>query len=518
MTLASAAFARRFGSVGALALAATFASSSARALDADVTSDDSSQFYDVRAPAPNAGGGVTVLERRRLTATLGLGLYNLLDSPMGDPKAPDLSLRARVRYDADFGVSPNETDSTNFSQFLPGLHQQLVDLMYAYVEGRRFFGGWMGFKLGRQYQTDVLGWWAFDGAEASVNTPFFVKAEVYGGLEERGGEPLSTPRFEADGVWRGSRSGFDESLFPQFQPARLAPAYGVAIESTGVTWIHGRLSYRRVYDTGVSNTSEFADGASQPMLYDKSRVSSDRLGYAIDASLANIGGAKAGFVYDFYRGDLTSIYGSIDAYLGTKVTVSADYDYYVPSFDGDSIWNFFAGEPTNDLGVRGNVDINSKLSVAGGAHWRIYSVQTTEFDPAPNYSPSPYYSPLTFYPSNGHPFDSGGDLIARYKTGVTQVTLRGSGAWGDEGDRVGADLAGEHIIEGRYIASARVGLWSWDDRLRPDQSATTFSYVLGAGYRFAERSVGRVEWEHDISGLVGNRFRVLLLLSVAVGK
>ncbi|HEX4447928.1 MAG TPA: hypothetical protein VH044_14370, partial [Polyangiaceae bacterium] len=264
--------ARRLVSVGLLVFVASFVTSPAHALDAEVTSDDSSQFYDVRSPAPNSGGGVTVLERRRLTATLGLGLYNLLDSPMGDPKAPDLSLRARVRYDADFGVSPSETDSTNFSQFLPGLHQQLADLMYAYVEGRRFLGGWLGFKLGRQYQTDVLGWWAFDGGEVSVNTPFFVKAEAYGGLEERGGMPLSTPRFEGDGVWRGGRSNFDESLYPPFQLARLAPAFGVAVESTGVTWIHGRLSYRRVYNTGVSNTSEFPDGVSPPTLYDKSRI------------------------------------------------------------------------------------------------------------------------------------------------------------------------------------------------------------------------------------------------------
>ena len=37
-----------------------------------------------------------------------------------------------------------------------------VDLMYAYVEGRRFFKGVMGFKLGRQYIIDPLGWWSFE--------------------------------------------------------------------------------------------------------------------------------------------------------------------------------------------------------------------------------------------------------------------------------------------------------------------------------------------------------------------
>ncbi len=503
----------------AVAAAAALVSGDVLAWDADVNFDTAAQFYDVRSPAPAANGDVTVLERRRLTSTLGLGIYNLLEAPMGDTRAPDLSIRARVRYDADFGVSSMETDSTNFQSFLPGLHEQQVDLMYAYVEGRRFLNGWLGFKAGRQYVTDVLGWWAFDGAEVSATTPFYVKAEAYGGLEERSGLALSTPRFEAEGVWRGNRSGFDDNLYPQFQPARIAPAFGVALESTGFTWIHGRLTYRHVWNEGASNVSEFASGIYPAEIYDKARTSTERLGYAIDASLAKWGGAKAGFVYDFYRGDITSIYGSLDAYLTPTVTVSADFDYYVPSFDADSIWNFFAGEPTSDIGLRGNVNFTDQLSVAGGAHARIFTVQTSEFNPAPGYSPSPNYSSdLTYYPSNGHPFDGGGDINARWKTGLTRATLRAAGDWGEEGERVGADLAGEHVFEDRYVANARVGLWQWDDKLRSFRSTTTFSYVLGVGYIFAPRSLGKVEWEHDISGLVGNRFRLLFLLSLAVGK
>ena len=504
------------GSAGAIAPA------TALAFDADVTSDSSAQFYDVRSPAPTAFGNTTVLDRRRLTTTLGLGLYNLIDSPQGDPKAPDLSFRARIRYDADYGVSSAETDATNPANFVPGLNQQLFDLMYAYIEGRRFLGGWLGFKLGRQYVTDVLGWWAFDGGEVSVSTPYYVKAEVYGGLEERGGLPLSTSRFDAPGIWFGNRSGYDPSLYPQFQPARIAPAYAVALESTGVTWIHGRLTYRRVYNTGSSNTTEFESGLFPPMVYDQSRISSDRLGYAMDASLGNIGGVKAGIVYDFYRGDITSIYGSIDAYVTPKITVGVNYDYYVPSFDGDSIWNFFAGEPTNDVGLRANVDVNDQLSVAGGAHVRVYSVQTSEFDTTcvtNNCSPSPYYDAAgTYFPTNGHPFDEGGDLRARWRNAQTNLALQATGAWGDEGDRVGGDLSGEHVFQSRYVASARAGVWQWNDRLEPDRSATTFTYVLGAGYRFAPRSQGSVEWEHDISGLVGQRFRLLFLLTLAASK
>lgn len=186
MTRSRARFGRAARSVGALggaaAVAVSLASTPARAADVELSSDSSAQFYDVRSPT-----GEQILTRRRFTTTLGVGLYDLMQTPMGDPHAPELSFRARMRYDADFGASSDEQDPTKTSTFVPGYQSALgaVDLMYAYVEGRRFAKGLLGFKVGRQYVVDSLGWWSFDGAEASVTTPFYVKAEVYGGLEER---------------------------------------------------------------------------------------------------------------------------------------------------------------------------------------------------------------------------------------------------------------------------------------------------------------------------------------------
>ncbi len=494
----------------------------ALAVDPEVTSDTAAQAYDVRSPT-----GETVLARRRLTTTLGIAAYDLLDTPVGDPRAPELSFRARLRYDADYAIGGGETDVNNSAALTPGLAQGMVDLMYAYVEGRRFFHGLLGFKLGRQYVTDTLGWWGFDGGEVSVTTPYFVKAEAYGGLEERGGMPLSTSRFEAGGIWRGDRAGYDPSLYPQFQPANVAPAFGVALESTGVTWLHGRLSYRRVYDTGQSNTTMFAGGLYAPTFYDGTRISSDRLGYAVDANWPEVGGAKAGLVYDFYNLEFTQLYATLDGYIGKRLTVSADYDYYVPTFDADSIWNFFAGEPMNDVGLRANWDVNDRISLAGGGHLRIYDVQTQPMNPGNGglYSPSPNCQPNlagatceSLLPTNGHPFDEGVNASARYRTGVNLVTLRGAGSFGDAGDRVGGDVMGQHVFEGRYVASVRLGLWQWSDKLQPTRDATTFNYVLGLGYRFAPRVHASFEFEHDMNQLVGQRLRAMLMLSLAVGK
>jgi hypothetical protein len=517
---------------------------SALAMDVEITSDTDGQFYDVRSP-----GGSVVDERRRLTTTLAVAVYNLLDAPLIDPNAPQLSFRARLRYDADYGMQPDEVDPRYYATtYVPGgaygnqigiSGAEAVDLMYAYVEGRKFLHGWLGFKLGRQYVTDSLGWWAFDGGEAAVTTPYFFKAEVYGGLEERGGLPLSTSRFESDGIWRGNRSNLDPlpacpggppgtcgltglSLYPAFQTADIAPAIGVALESTGFTWIHGRLTYRRVYDTGSSNVTEFPSSLYAPAVYSGGRISSERIGYAVDANLTKLGGAKAGIVYDLYRAEVTSLYASVDAYLGNKVTLSADYDYYVPSFDADSIWNFFAGEPMNDLGVRANVELTDRISVAGGGRVKIFDVQTSPLDPGgSSYSPYTNFNakaPADIYPTNGHPFDEGANLSARYRTGETMVSLRGSGNWGGEGDRVGADISAQRVFETRYVASVRTGLWQWDDKLRPDRDATNFGYMLGVGYRFFPRCHTMFEFQQDVNRLVGSRLRALLTLSLALGK
>src|SRR5579862_8782752 len=97
--------ARRVASIATLALVAVLAAEpSVRANDAEVTSDTSAQFYDVRSPT-----GQTVLMRRRLTSTLGVGEYNIFDAPLADPHAGEIDFKARLRYDADYGVSAAET-------------------------------------------------------------------------------------------------------------------------------------------------------------------------------------------------------------------------------------------------------------------------------------------------------------------------------------------------------------------------------------------------------------------------
>ena len=500
----------------AVTAAVLLGSRPARAIEPELTSDSTAQAYDMRSPS-----GQTMLERTRFTSMLGVNLYDILGEEKVARNGPELDFKARVRYDADYGVSGAETDPNNFQRFVPGLSDTagLVDLMYAYVEGRRYLHGVLGFKLGRQYMVDSLGWWSFDGAEVKATLPFFVAVEGYGGLEVRGGLPLSTPRFEAGGVWRGNRASFDPSLYPQFQPADIAPAFGAAIESSGVTWLHSRLTYRRVYDTGNVGLLEFANPNLPPAQfgnYSATRVSTDKVGYAVEADLRKWGALKAGLTYDLYNVEFSQAYGAIDLYATKRLTLSVDYDYYAPTFDADSIWNFFASEPMNDVSARASYT-KDKLSISAGANARIFTTASTGSPTTTALTPG-QGTPAGLYPSNGHSFDEGGDFAARYKWGEGNVGLRAAADFGDAGDRVGGDVSGQRVLETRYVFRGRLGVWQWNDKLRPDRDATNLGFMLGAGYRFAPRCQTVFEFQDDINRLVGQSFRALLTLSVAIAR
>ena len=486
----------------------------ARAAEGEVTADTSAQFYDVRSPT-----GQTTLLRRRLTSTLGVAAYDLLPRPKeaGQELLPDLSFRARLRYDADYGASSEEANSASTDVFIPGFSRGPVDLMYAYVEGRRFLHGALGFKLGRQYQVDPLGYWSFDGAAVRVTTPFFVAAEVYGGMEVRGGLPLSGPigRYERDGVWRGDRDGFAPTAYSSFQQSAIAPAYGVALETAGVTWLHGRLAYRRVLSTGAADIALF-DATGTPAVYDATRVSQERLGYSVQADWDKVGALNAGFVYDLYAVVFSSIYGSAEVRPTSKVTVGVDYDYFRPTFDADSIFNFFGATPMNDLGARVRWEPTTKLSFSAQGHVRMFDDAPT----SPLEAPSPYLATGTggTLTPLGTTYAGGASLGARYQRLDGAVAFRGMGDFGDAGDRVGGDLIGERLLGSRYVVRGRLGFWHWEDKLRADRSALSFGSMVGVGFRFFHGSQAGVELDSDVNRLVGIRFRWLAYLSLAVGK
>jgi hypothetical protein len=553
----------RWGASAAIALA-VFAPAESRAADFEVQADTGLQGYEVASP-----WGDVVLQRRRLLQTVGLGVYNLQGS--NKPGEADYRLVVRMRLNADFGVNAHLDDhqgggettyataAGNGVRFVPGLEPAPLDVMYGYVEGRNLAHGLLGFKIGRQYVTDALGWWAFDGGLVRITTPFHVQAEAYAGLEQRGGLPLSTSRYEPQGVWRGSHTGFGVGAglpsatdYPAYQYAEPAPAFGFALESTGPRWIHGRVSYRRVYDTGTSIVAMFPDpvgGGYRTVA--GSRLSQERLGWAGELVKNDLGTIKGGFSYDFYSQIVATYTGGIEAYLGKRGTIGADVDYFVPTFDADSIWNWFTKSPVTSITGRASYRITKRFDATISGGTRMWSADgdpatfgvgeckaattvTVRPDcttiPSPNTAidPSTTRDPL----SNAQPWsrlaanravsttlDVLGNVNARYRFGSGNVTLRGMLETGARGSREGADLAAEKGLDGgRYTLGARTSLYGWHDPTRPDRDATSFGYVLAAGFTPLRAANFRLEWEHDMNRLVGQRFRVLALINLLVLK
>jgi hypothetical protein len=479
----------------------------AKAVEAEVDATSAAQAYAFSSP-----WGAPSISRRRFLQTLALGVYHL-EGGQPEPGAGELSVKVRLRLDADAGVLTEErTYSATSDRFVPDLQLAPLDVMYAYVEGRNLAKGWLGFRVGRQYVTDALGWWAFDGALVRLTTPAYIQLEAYGGSEERGSMILATPRFEQNGVWRGDRSGFNPTVYPQFSQDHWAPAYGVALESTGVTWIHGRLDYRKVQNQGTTVVSPFPnpfDGSYAT--FSGTRTSSERLGYAMDATAWKLGGIKAGLVYDLFNSFFSSYYGNLDLFLGQRLNVGVDYDYYRPTFDGDSIFNYFNHSPLTTITGRLGVDAGDlDFSASGGIRKFVTQGDPDKWDTG---------SPDATNRDDVAITDVLGSVSGRYRFSSGLVGVHALLEKGDRGHRQGGDISGEQrFMGGRWTALARLSLFDFEDVLRPDRSATSFGYVLGGAFRPSSVAQTGLEWEHDMSPLVGQRFRILAFLNLTVNQ
>jgi hypothetical protein len=474
-------------------------------MEAEVQSTTDAQFYTLASPY-----GDPVVRRRRYTQTLGLGVYDIGADGVGF--GPRLSFKLRMRLDSDFGQEGAELSPNNAGRFIPGLQQSPVDVMYAYLEGERYLGGWLGFRLGRQYTTDALGWWSFDGGLLRVTTPAYFQVEAYGGFEQRGGLPalLATSRYTADGVYRGNRSELEAAQYPYFlEESKPAPAYGFAIETSGVSWVHGRLSYRKVINRDTVVVSPFADAGGGFVTVGGDRVSSERIGYSARVSSANLGAVRGSVVYDFYNQIFSEHALAADWYTTDKITVGADYDYYFPTFDADSIFNWFTHDATTTYLGRAEYRHSRRFDVALSGGARVFRTEGN----------ADSYASTLDRSASGVLVDALGNVGGRYRWQEGGVELRSVGETGDRGHRVGGDITTRQAFDdGLYDAMVMLSLYDWSDALRPQRDATSFSYVLGGGYSPLSRTRLGLEWEHDMNRLVGQRYRVLATVDVTVLK
>ncbi|HTJ84530.1 MAG TPA: hypothetical protein VL400_22580, partial [Polyangiaceae bacterium] len=262
-----------------------------------------------------------------------------------------------------------------------------------------------------------------------------------------------------------------------------------------------------------------------------SRISSDKLGWSGFVNKTDLGGLKGGLSYDFYNQTFATAYGGIEAYLGDRVTVGLDADHFRPTFDADSIFNFFTHNPTTTGTGRVEARFTDEISMSAQGGARLWE---TEGDPDAfaaiecadaNLPPTckDQGNVLEEWNSTGakrdeanrpstYIVDALGQLAARWKTTTGGIELRSMLQIGPRGRRLGADVGGNKtLIGGLLDLSARASFFDFGDTVK---NTASFNYVLGAALQPLDVSRIGVEWEHDINDIAGQRFRLLGRLDV----
>lgn len=471
-------------------------SSSANAYEANVESTSVLQIYSVRSPF-----GAPILSRQRLTHTLSLEAYRPVLDPLESKIA--LAFHARLRLDGDYGISDAERDPSNTGSFVPGLYVAPVDLSYGYFEARGLLSNNVSTRIGRQITFDELGFWSYDGAMVEFSPRGMFALSTYAGYEQRGGVPfLSTSRYEADGVYRGDRAGMGR-LWPSYLSSnRPAPAYGASLALTALTWMRARADYRRVQQHDTVVTVPFADTAGDLQTFTGNRISSERLGAALGFDVASRASLDGAWVYDLYR-RVTQEHRLYATYRATsKLRLTTGYQYRLPIFDADSIFNWFGarGSILAQSSATLNVAERFSLTLSGGARWLGVGPQQWLHDAL---GPGP---------------DGGIDWLARLESHyVSSANSIGTGTFvesGDAGDRISTDVWYRQRFWARRLEShLRVGAGHWQHPLLPERGQASLLYVAGIRLQPGGKPELGAEWEHVMLENAAHRFRLMATLN-----
>lgn len=473
------------------------------AVQARATAESASQFYTARSP-----WGDPVLRRRRFTQTLGLGLWDLDGYPSDGPL--ELEFSARLRLDADFGQASEETDPQSSNYFVPGLEQAPLDVVHAYLDARGLLDDTVGLRLGRQYLVDSLGWWSFDGALLRASLPIHLELEGYVGYEQRGGLPwMSTSRFERDGVYRGSRGRLEPEEWPSYlNESRPAPAWGTAVQLTGLRGVQARLSYRRVTERDRIILGPFGGTGGSPRVYGQDRVSSERLGISAGADEPGLGGVRAQAVYDAYVRVLSECYGSIEWVLDEALIFGLDGASLRPTFDADSVFNFFAQHPMQQAVLRADWRALRHVQISGTAGIRAFGADGEPGEPE---------GAATGETDPGRGFDHIYSLTTRAESGPGAAEIASVAEVGDSGDLIGSEIRTTRFFDdGFYDVLAIVSVYAWQNSLRPERDSVSVTYVLGGGITPSSSTHAGLEWEHTVTHVWGHGFRLLATLNLEI--
>jgi hypothetical protein len=310
----------------------------ARAVDFEVASRTVAQAFEYLrvGRGPEEDG---VIARQRITQYLSLNSHDILSDDRHQ-----LRFHSLMRFDTDLALSGEDLDAISFG--LSRRYNQF-QIQYLYLEGEDLWGH-LGFRVGRQLQSDVLGWYDFDGLWVSGRIWRGLSVDVYGGLETKQDVmPINDAAFDADGT---NPQGSLDDLYD-----RPVYALGAGLQYVDAEYAQARVTYRRTFwhpSHGVER--ERVGGHTSLHVLKPLRVFG---GAVYNLVIARVDQADAGVEWTL---------------PGPDVTLAAEYSRIVPNFDADSIFNVFSTYSYNEARVRAGWQVNDRLYTLLRVGTRIY--------------------------------------------------------------------------------------------------------------------------------------------------
>ncbi len=339
------------------------------------------------------------LGRRRYTQTLALRIVDIggLAAYRKQSRLPDrglkISWQSYLRIDHDFGTYTNSRVEVSRSvrrdtiDVFPELAESManLDLLYGFVSFDGLFDDSLSAKIGRVMIDDGWGSSGLDGATARYELPGVPLAvSAAGGLRVRASSPLGLSAFELDGTsgaacqeyvegptpgtgtWKlidrnrmitNKKLTSDYELCPQREVRQ--PSIGAALSTTRTRRVAAEVGYRRTWSNTVG-VIDTVDRLTSPDrgLYPDENGQAPATGVNEERLYARIWGhAKAASFVLMPYGNVrySLLHAAVDrADTGLRVqrgrhVLEPSVEYFLPTFDGDSIFNVFSIEPTTDL-------------------------------------------------------------------------------------------------------------------------------------------------------------------------
>lgn len=464
----------------------------ASAYDFTIQSRTEAYGYQLRRYDRN---GLSFLNRRRVNQYLGLQVFNLLDpgddsSYRRNSQRPALlQLHALMRFVVDFGAYGNAADNNS------ELRDNQFELLLGALEGRNIWG-WVDFSLGRQYDAELMDFFAYDGLRLRINSPWHLFVESHFGIQVDRHRPFSPALFEASGP-AGKVEG-----------QSVAPSFGVAVGIADLYRLDLRIAYRGTATYApLLNRSAVAGELDFP-----SKVWGIKEEFLLVSGNYRVPWLDTQLSFaarlDLLLESIDGFQLSVNQKLASRHVFAFDFIQSRPHFDGDSIFNIFSIEPYSEVSLRYQLRILAGLhTYARFGYRRMWS-----------------YSEIVVVdgeaPRKLEEAEDGKAITLLLGTMLHWQRLRASFElyWlsGYGGQMGGGDLYGELRPLAWLAIDGRLSVIGFQDNQRSDAFITTLGLQLGSKIQFAQGVALHLMVENNVSQLYKSDLRMMAVVDVEV--